>query len=302
MLNVGRLRVLRELHLRGTLAAVAEALVYTPSAVSQQLSQLEREVGVPLLERVGRGVRLTDAALTLVGHTEAVLTRLEAAEADLAASQPTVQGVLRVALFQSVVLELAPPTLTLLDERHPLLQVELVQRDEDLATSGMLAQEFDVVLGEEFPGRPHPIRPDVHREDLLRDSLMLALPAHGRWAGLPPALKELSDAPWALDPADTAMGAWSRDICRAAGFEPIVRFDTPDPLLQAHLVRTGHAVALMPSMLASRHLAGTRLEALPDDPHRMLYTATRTGRIGHPAVQAFREAIAEVAQSHRMNS
>lgn len=302
MLNVARLRILRELHLRGTLAAVAEALTYTPSAVSQQLSQLEREAGVPLLERVGRGVRLTDAALTLVGHTDVILTQLEAAEADLAASQPTVQGVLRVALFQSVVLELAPATLTLLGERHPALQVEIIQRDEDLASSGMMAQEFDVVLGEEFPGRPHPIRPDVHREDLLRDSVMLALPSHGRWADLPSTLDRLADAPWALDPEDTAMGAWSRGVCRAAGFEPIVRFDTPDPLLQAHLVRTGHAAALMPSLLAARHLAGTRLASLPDDPHRMLYTATRTGRTAHPAVRAFRAAIAEVARVHQINA
>lgn len=112
MLNVARLRVLRELHLRGTLAAVADALSYTPSAVSQQLSQLEKEAGVQLLEKVGRGVRLTDQAITLVGHTEAILARLELAESELAAAQPEVRGVLRVASFQSVVLELAPAALT----------------------------------------------------------------------------------------------------------------------------------------------------------------------------------------------
>ncbi|GAA4671898.1 LysR family transcriptional regulator [Gordonia humi] len=295
MLNVTRLRILRELHIRGTLAAVADALSYTPSAVSQQLSQLEREAGVPLLERVGRGVRLTAPAVGLVEHADAVITRLELAEAELAASQPDVHGTLCVALFQSVVLELAPATLTLLAERHPRLRVEIIQRDEDLATSGMLAQEFDVVLGEEFPGRPHPVRPDVDRRDLLRDPLMLALPSHGRWADLPTTLTDLAAAPWALDPATTAMGAWSRDICRSAGFEPDVRFDTPDPLLQAHLVRTGHAVALMPSLLADRHLTGTRLVALPDDPHRMLYTATRPGRTDHPAVRAFRDALGEAA-------
>ncbi len=295
MLNVARLRVLRELHLRGTLAAVAEALAYTPSAVSQQLSQLEREAGVPLLEKVGRRVRLTDQAVALVNHTEAILARLELAESELADAQPEVRGTLRVASFQSVVLELAPAALTLLAERHPLLQVAITQRDEALGSSGLLAHEFDVVLGEEFPGRPHEVRAGVDREDLLRDPLLLALPSHGPLADLPPAVDSLAEAPWAIDPEETAMGTWSRDICRAAGFEPDVRFDTPDPLLQAHLVRTGHAVALMPSLLAEGHLHGTRLAPLAGAPHRRLYTAARAGRSGHPAIRAFRDALAHAA-------
>lgn len=298
MLNVARLRVLRELHLRGTLAAVADALAYTPSAVSQQLSQLEREAGVPLLERVGRGVRLTDAALTLVAHTESVLTQLERAEADLAASQSDVRGTVRVAIFQSAMLELAPATLTLLDERHPDVRVQMTQRDDDLAVSDLPTTEFDLVLAEEFPGRPHPDRHGIHRADVLSDPLMLALPSHGRWHELPSSLAELADAPWALDPAETAKGTWARDLCRTAGFEPDIRFDTPDPLLQTHLVRSGHAVALVPSLLAPRHLRGARLSPLPNDPHRMIYTATRSGRAGHPAVRAFREALADVATGH----
>src|SRR5215212_616117 len=103
MLDLRRLRLLRELRERGTIAAVADALAYTPSAVSQQLAQLEREAGVPLLERVGRGVRLTDAARGLVDHTEAVLARLEQAEAELAAGEAEVRGVVRVAAFQTAV-------------------------------------------------------------------------------------------------------------------------------------------------------------------------------------------------------
>ncbi|GEE01727.1 transcriptional regulator [Gordonia spumicola] len=296
MLNVTRLRVLRELHLRGTLAAVADAMSYTPSAVSQQLSQLEREAGVPLLEKVGRGVRLTPRAITLVDHTEAILARLELAESELAAAQPDVQGTLRVASFQSVVLELAPAALTLLAERHPRLQVEITQRDETLGSRGLLAHEFDVVLGEEFPGRPHEIRAGVDRENLLRDPLLLAMPSHGPLAELPADVARLADAPWALDPAGLAMGAWSRDVCRAAGFEPDVRFDTPDPLLQAHLVRSGHAVAMLPSLIADAHLHGTRLSRLPGDPHRHLYTVARAGRSGHPAIRAFRSALAHVAR------
>src|SRR5262245_3768382 len=109
MLDLRRLRLLHELHERGTIAAVAEALRYTPSAVSQQLAVLEREAGVTLLEKAGRGVRFTDAALVLVGHADALLERAERAEAELAAVVGTVAGRARVASFQSVALRLAAP-------------------------------------------------------------------------------------------------------------------------------------------------------------------------------------------------
>src|SRR5215216_2791253 len=104
MLELRRLRLLRELAERGTIAAVAEALQFTPSAVSQQLAMLEREAGVQLLERAGRGVRLTDAALVLVDHAEALLERAALAEADLAAAAGTVAGRVRIAGFESVLL------------------------------------------------------------------------------------------------------------------------------------------------------------------------------------------------------
>src|SRR4051812_40166847 len=112
MLDVQRLRLLRELERRGTLAEVARALSYSPSAISQQLSQLEAETGVRLLERVGRGVRLTEQARVLTAHTDVILERLELAEADLAASLDDVAGTLRVASFQTVLLALVPATLS----------------------------------------------------------------------------------------------------------------------------------------------------------------------------------------------
>src|SRR5829696_5636374 len=111
MLDLRRLRLLHELHARGTIAAVADALRFTPSAVSQQLAVLEREAGVPLLERSGRGVRLTDAALVLVGHADALLDRAARAEADLAAAAGAVGGRARIAAFQSVALRMALPAM-----------------------------------------------------------------------------------------------------------------------------------------------------------------------------------------------
>ena len=169
MLDVHRLRLLRELERLGTLAAVARALSYSPSAVSQQLSQLEAETGVVLLEPAGRGVRLTAQARILVAHTEALLERLEEAEADLRASLTEVRGTLRVASFQSVLLALVPDVLTRLAERHPGLRVEITHQEAGPAFAGLLAHDFDVVLGEEYPGIARAPVPGARTRLLISD-------------------------------------------------------------------------------------------------------------------------------------
>src|ERR687884_1062640 len=133
MLELRRLRLLRELKDRGTIAAVADALQYTPSAVSQQLAMLEREAGVPLLERAGRGVRLTDAALVLVEHAEALLERAALAEADLAAAAGTVAGRARIAGFQSVALRIAIPAMGRLARDAPRLRCEFFEAEPEHA-------------------------------------------------------------------------------------------------------------------------------------------------------------------------
>jgi len=299
MLNLPRLRVLSELSRRGTIASTARALAYTPSAVSQQLALLEREVGTRLLERTGRGVRLTADALLLVDHAEAAMARLELAEAELAAGQDTLRGRLRVASFQSVVLTLVPGALDRMSEAHPELRVDIVQREHGEAYQGLLSYEFDLVLGEEYPGRQEAVRDGIDRADLLADPLRLALPSTGPLGERPRRLSELIDAPWVLDPDDTPTGRWARETCRRAGFEPNVRFESPDPLLHAELVRTGHAVAFLPELISSPHLLGVTLASLPGEPHRVLYTASRSGRAVHPAVRAFREALADALEARR---
>src|ERR671938_1398514 len=122
MLDLRRLRLLHELHERGTIAAVADALQVTPSAVSQQLAVLEREAGVRLLERTGRGVRLTDPALVLVEHAEAMLERAALAEADLTAAAGTVAGRARIAGFQSVAVRITLPAMEILAREAPRLR------------------------------------------------------------------------------------------------------------------------------------------------------------------------------------
>src|SRR4051794_9191157 len=146
MLDLRRLRLLRELHERGTIAAVADALQYTPSAVSQQLSMLEREAGVKLLARAGRGVRLTDPALVLVGHADALLERAALAEADVAAAAGVVAGRVRITGFQSVVLRLSLPAIEALERDAPRLRCELVEAEPEQALPMLGTGDADLVL------------------------------------------------------------------------------------------------------------------------------------------------------------
>src|SRR6185295_9470622 len=177
VLDLRRLRLLRELHARGTVAAVADALQFTPSAVSQQLAVLEREAGVPLLEKSGRTLRLTDAALVLVGHAGALLERAALAEADLAAAAGTVAGRGRIAAFESVALHLALPAIEALAREAPRLRCELVEAEPEQALPALALGDVDLVLADEWRPQPRRLPEGVVRHELPGDPVRLVLPA-----------------------------------------------------------------------------------------------------------------------------
>ncbi|MFE4577523.1 LysR family transcriptional regulator [Streptomyces chartreusis] len=303
MFDLHRLRLLRELKHRGTLAAVAAALSYAPSSVSQQLSQLEAEVGVPLLEPVGRRVRLTEQAEILVAHTEAVLERLERAEADIAASLTDLTGTLRIASFQTAALALVPTALDLLRERHPHLRVHVTQLEPERALPALQARDFDLVLAEEYPGNPNPRPPELEQADLLDDPLHLALPAHADHPdtdGPTATLRSVAGHPWVMEPEGTAARHWAMTLCRNAGFEPDVRFETTDLLLHVRLVERGLAVAFLPDLVWSGQSATVALRQLPRGRRaRRVFTVVRGGSGRHPAILACREALHRTIETAR---
>ncbi|MET9734831.1 LysR substrate-binding domain-containing protein [Streptomyces sp. NPDC006458] len=301
MFDLHRLRLLRELKHRGTLAAVASALSYAPSSVSQQLSQLEAEVGVPLLEPVGRRVRLTAQAEILVAHTEAVLERLEQAEADIAASLTDLTGTVRIAAFQTAALALVPTALGLLRDEHPMLRVQITQWEPEKALPALLARDFDLVVAEEYPGNPRPRPAGLEEADLLDDSLHLALPGdgHATVSDSPTAaLRSVADSPWVMEPRGTAARHWTVTLCRNAGFEPDVRFETTDLLLHVRLVELGHAAAFLPGLVWAGQPPTVALRRLPRGQRtRRVFTVVRQGRGRHPAVVACRDALRRAARS-----
>jgi len=289
LLDVRRLRLLRELAHLGTIAAVAHALSFSPSAVSQQLSILELEAGVTLLERVGRRVKLTPQAELLVAHTETVLEQLELAEAELAETTQNLSGTVRVAVFQTAALSLMPEALTRLAAGHPRLRVEVTELEPERSMPALVAREFDVVLGEEYPGHPQPRRREIERHRLITDELRLVTPR--TWNGAE-ELVQLAGQPWAMEPVGTAPREWSTALCRDAGFEPDVRFTSTDLLIHLRLVETGHAAALLPDLAGAGQRHGVRASRLHGRPVRQVFSAVRRGAGRHPALTALERAIA----------
>ena len=285
--NLRRLEILRELKHRGTLAAVASAMSYSPSAVSQQLTLLESEVGAPLLEREGRGVRLTPQAEILVARTEKALRELERAETEIAASLQEVSGTIRVAAFQTAMLALLPAALTWLRERHPRMRVEATQAEPDTSLPGLLTRDFDLVIDEAFPGQARPARAAEYEHHLLfEDAMRLATPAPVA------SLADLAERPWVMEPADTPARAWATAVCHAAGFEPDVAYVSADMLVHVRLVEQGHAVAFLPDMLRFDRTPGLVLDGSAGHTRTVLATV-RTGAGEHPRIKAFLTAIGQ---------
>jgi DNA-binding transcriptional LysR family regulator len=300
MLDLRRLRLLRELSERGTIAAVADALQFTPSAVSQQLAALEREAGVRLLERAGRGVRLTDPALVLVEHADALLERAALAEADLAAAAGTVTGRARIAAFHSAALRLALPAMEVLTRDAPRLRCELIEAEPEQALPALALGDIDVVLGDEWQHQPWRLPAGLQRHELLRDPVRLVLPARHpvarRRRGAVP-LGALADAPWTT--GHVAMG-WEemvRRTCREhGGFEPDIRHRTVDASVSLALVARGLAVTMLPDLVLPRRRAGIALRPIVDDPvTRAIFAVTRAADAARPSTRALLAAVHDAA-------
>ncbi|MGV2903942.1 LysR substrate-binding domain-containing protein [Microbacterium sp. AGC62] len=300
MLDVNRLRMLVELSRRGTLSAVADALSYSKASVSQQLSALERDVGVPLLRRVGRGVQFTPQGNVLVTQAIGILDQLEHAEVAVAESLTEVTGTARIAVFQSTAHSLLPRALESLRERHPALRVEVTECDPETGLVGVSSRDFDLILAEQYPGRTRPIHADLDRVVLAHDAIALARqPGAPRHADALAELWSTRDEPWVLEPAGTASRAWAEELCRTAGFEPDVRFEIADLTAHVRLIHAGLAVGLLPELVWAGDTPTVDLAPLPHEPRREIFSSARKVSAAAPSIRAVRSALADAA-SHNL--
>ncbi len=294
MLDLRRLRLLRELAIHGTLAEVANVLHQSPSSVSQQLGRLEREAGVPLLRRTGRRVALTPAAELLVDYADRILDLLEEAEAAVAGLSDETSGTVHIAAFQSAALAFMPQLLTRLATDHPRLKVTMSQRVPEEALLEARSSEFDLVITQQYPHHPARRHPELDREPLTTDLLRLAVPPAGdRWDTIH-SLADAATVAWVMEPPGSASRQWLEHLCRTAGFEPDVRFETDD--LEAHiaLAEAGNAVVVLPDLMSVRRRPRVRWVDLPGAPRREVFTSTRATIAGAPQIVACRRALAEL--------
>jgi DNA-binding transcriptional LysR family regulator len=285
MLNVARLRVLREVVRQGSFSGAAEALSYTQSAISQQIAALEAETGMTLLERRPRGVRATAAGLTLVEHAEGILRRLQAAEDELAAIAGLRGGALRMASFPTAGATLMPVAIADFRAAYPEVRLTLAEGEPEEIAPRLLAGELDIGLLFEFedPDDPAALRDRrLKRVELLQDPLYLALPrehplAHRRAL----RLQELQGEAWVQTSQTSPCARQVVRCCRAAGFEPDVAFESDDYQTVQGLVAAGVGVALIPELAlapgpAAR--AGVVVRALsPQPPVREVIAALPGG-------------------------
>jgi DNA-binding transcriptional LysR family regulator len=286
MLGVWRLQLLREVGRRGTIRAAAAAMSVTPSAVSQQLRILEMEAGVPLLERSGRLVRLTDAGTMLVRHADTITAAITAAESDLAASRDEIAGTLRVAAFPTAARAILPAAIASLGRAHQRLRLML--RDLETAESlpALAADEVDLAVVDEYDEATRIREPGIELLDLLTEPIRVALPPGLRGGLDPVSLAGLRDEAWIMDTETSAITGALVRACRRAGFEPHVRSNCRDYSVIIALVEAGLGVAMLPDLaLLDRPIRAT--VALVDPPlERRVRIAVKPERRGHPAVAA----------------
>ena len=292
-MDAGRLRMLRELADHGTVAAVAQVLSMTPSAVSQQLKILQREAGVPLIEPEGRRVRLTDAGQVLVGHADAVLAALDRARSEMDAYRSTPRGTVSVSFFPSGAAMLLAPLVIRAAERG----VQVLGRDIDVPASRAPAQlaDFDVVVVHRDERDPASWGPRFEAEELLREPLDVVVPAGHCLAGRGRVrLADLADERWIGVEGGLMVDDVLNSIATLSGVQPRITQRINDFRVVEELVQVGTGIALMPRYVRlTRDLVRLPITDIPVA--RRVEAVTRTGASTRPAVNAVLEELRAIA-------
>ncbi|WP_033223971.1 LysR family transcriptional regulator [Streptomyces virginiae] len=294
--DIKKLRILRTLAEQGTVTQAAETLHMTPSAVSQQLTNLARQLGVVLLEAEGRRVRLTDAAHLVLRHTEAVFAQLERADAELAGYLAGDTGEVRVGAFSTAVPALVVPAVAALRRTHPGVEVRVRETEAAEAYELLSAGGVDLALSLTAHA-PTARDPRFTRVALLEDPLDVALPPDHPLATAPDLrLADLSGDPWIYG----GSGPWSeiaRSACEAAGFVPEQAHSASGWTAILAMVEAGMGVALVPRMVSSR-ASGVAVRVLSRDrPTRHVLAAVRRGAESAPALSHVLTALREAASA-----
>ena len=305
MLSLERLRVLQAVARHGSVTAAATELRVTTSAVSQQLTKLERESGTVLVERSGRGIRLTDAALLLAGHASAILSMAEQAQADVDARAGAVAGRLMLASLPTATRGLAAPALRQLAAAHPALHVELTEADSSESIPALASGAADLVIAHDWSNAPLAAPDGLAKTLLLEDPADIAVPATHPLARQAAAgdgavpLAELGAGPWICGTPGTSCHDWLTFTLRSARLEPRFAHTANEHATQLSLVAAGLGIAVMPRLGRGQVPAGVRMIAVRPALRRNIYALWRTTAARRPAIGAAVSALREAAAPER---
>ncbi|GLW08867.1 LysR family transcriptional regulator [Microtetraspora sp. NBRC 13810] len=297
MLDLNRLKALHAVSVYGSVGAAAEALMVTPSAISQQLAKLERETGTTLLERNGRGVRLTDAAGLLAEHAERILALVETAEADFEALRGAVLGRLSIAAFPTAARGLLPAALATLGHRHPDLQLQVYEREPDRQIREVARGELDLGIAQDWLNRPMAMPEGLSRATLLDDIADVAVPATHRLAGETEIeLSALCGERWISSAPGTVCHDWLAFTLRSADVEPVFSCVADEYATQLALVGAGQGCAIIPRLGLDHVPSTVRILRLTAGLTRRVYAVWRTDAARRPAIRAAVEALRTAAR------
>ncbi|MGH3359624.1 MAG: LysR family transcriptional regulator [Nocardioidaceae bacterium] len=297
MIDVGALRALRTVAALGTLARAAEELGFTPSAVSQQIKRLERQVGMPLLATAGRGVVLTPAGQAIADSAPDVFEALErCAEAAQSVAEGAPRGTLRVAAFSTAIRGLFSPTLQRLSARCPDLRVHITEQDPDQALHSVDAGTADLALIHDADGLPAPLSSSLTQHHLHTDVGDVVMSRTHPLARLDSPLTgaDLAGNGWVTSPPGTVCHQRFRRLFADVSEDPDVRHLVDDFATQLSLVASGQVIALIPRL--ARPPLGQRLVSRPlrRPPKREVHAAWRRSANASPAIRA---VLAELGSS-----
>ena len=298
MLDVRRLKVLREVAAHGSFSAAAEALAFPQPAVSRQIATLEAEAGARLVERSARGVRLTQAGELLVGHADVILDRLTAAESQLEALSQLKGGRLRIGAPATANATLIPLAVRAFDAAFPEVELRLDEAISSELIERLAAGELDIAIvanADRVPELPG----ELVLEHLMDDPLHLALPQDHPLAGADEVrMADLADEVW-IEGRDPVCAEPLRLAARAVGFEPRICFESAQWLGKQGLVAAGVGVTLIPKLALANVREDIVLRSLgPDAPRRTISLATLGCGYEAPAVEPMREVLRRVAREH----
>lgn len=301
MLDVRRLKVLREVAARGSFSAAADALHFTQSAVSQQIAALEREAATTLVERNARGVRLTEAGEILVRHTDVILARLADAEAELDALSGLKAGRLRLAAFPSAASSIAPEAIARFRALHPSVELSMIPAEPDEGEDKLRAGEVDIALTIETTWGECDTDNTFERTHLVDDPMFVCLPRHHHLAAKAKLrLEDLRDESWLLGTTGSCPDAsiFLR-ACERAGFEPTIGFNSDDYAAIQGFVAAGIGVSLIPDLALTSVRDDVIIRSLtPRAPVRRIMGATLAGGYRSPATTAMLDILVEVGREY----